>query len=80
MTSHIDEAVQARIAAVAAKTQQRKEEREAFSRRRAEGLKARKRQKLRTLATTDVDGLRGAEGHAAEPSRGDIPTVAEERP
>lgn len=49
MTSHVDQAVQARIAAVAARKQQQQEDREAFSRRRAEGLEARKRQKLRRI-------------------------------
>lgn len=42
MTSYVDEAVQARIAAVAAKKQQQRQERAEFARRRAAGLEARK--------------------------------------
>ncbi|MFI7681435.1 hypothetical protein ACIBWG_02050 [Streptomyces griseoaurantiacus] len=38
MTSYVDEAVRARIAAVAAKKQQQRQERAAFARRRAAGL------------------------------------------
>lgn len=49
MTSHVDDQVQARIAAAAAKTQQQREERGAFSRRREEGLVARKATKLRRV-------------------------------
>ncbi len=49
MTSHVDAAVAARIAAVAARTQQQREDREVFARQRAAGLGARKRQKLRRV-------------------------------
>lgn len=49
MTSHVDQAVQARIAAVAAKTQQQREERAQFAERRSAGLVARKRAKLRRV-------------------------------
>ncbi|ODA75557.1 hypothetical protein [Streptomyces sp. AVP053U2] len=49
MTSHVDQQIQARIAAVAAKKQQQREEREAFARQRAAGLVSRKRAKLRRV-------------------------------
>lgn len=49
MTSYVDEAVAARIAAVREKTQQQREDRAVFARSRAAGLGARKRQKLRRI-------------------------------
>lgn len=49
MTSHVEEQIQRRIAAVQAKTQQQREEREAFARQRAAGLVSRKRSKLRRV-------------------------------
>lgn len=49
MTSHVDQAVQARIAAAQTKTQQQREERAVFARQRAAGLGARKRTKLRRI-------------------------------
>ncbi|MFJ3719064.1 hypothetical protein [Streptomyces sp. NPDC090057] len=49
MTSHVDEQVQARIAAARAKTQQQREDREEFAERRAAGLEARKHAKLRRV-------------------------------
>jgi hypothetical protein len=49
VTSHVDEAVQARIAAARARQQQRQEERAEFTQARAAGLEARKREKLRRL-------------------------------
>jgi hypothetical protein len=49
VTSHVDEQIQARIAAARAKTQQQREERAAFAERRAAGLVARKAAKLRRI-------------------------------
>lgn len=49
MTSHVDEQIAARIAAVKAKKQQQREEREAFARQRAAGLVARKAVKVRRV-------------------------------
>ncbi|MBD9730192.1 hypothetical protein PV755_46565 [Streptomyces caniscabiei] len=49
MTSHVEEQIQARIAAVAAKKQQQREERAEFARQRAAGLKSRKHSKLRRV-------------------------------
>lgn len=49
MSSHVEQQVQARIAAAKAKTQQQREEREAFSRQRAAGLVARKRRQVRRI-------------------------------
>lgn len=49
MTSHVDAAVQARIAAARARQQQRQEERAEFATARAAGLEARKRAKLRRI-------------------------------
>ncbi|NED31968.1 hypothetical protein [Streptomyces sp. SID8499] len=49
MTSFIDQQVQARIAAAAAKRQQQREDRTAFAERRAAGLEARKHAKLRRI-------------------------------
>lgn len=62
MTSHVEEQVQARIAAARAKTQQQREERASFARQRAAGLVSRKRSKLaRRCAVCDAP-LRGAKG------------------
>lgn len=49
MTSHVDEQIAARIAAVAAQKQQQREERAVFAERRSAGLKRRKHQKLRRI-------------------------------
>jgi hypothetical protein len=49
MTSHVETAVQARIAAAKAKTQQQRDERAAFGQARAAGLEARKANKLRRI-------------------------------
>lgn len=49
MTSHVDEAVAARIAAARAKTQQQREQRAELDAARARGLEARKATKLRRL-------------------------------
>lgn len=46
MTSYVEAKVQARIAAARAKTQQQREERAEFARRRAAGLRARYAAKL----------------------------------
>ncbi|QLJ05720.1 hypothetical protein HZZ00_35005 [Streptomyces sp. NEAU-sy36] len=47
MTSHVDQQIAARIAAVRTKTQQQREARGQFAERRAAGLEARKAAKLR---------------------------------
>ncbi|MEU9581070.1 hypothetical protein [Streptomyces chilikensis] len=49
MTSHVEQQIAARIAAVGAKTQQQREERAAFAERRAAGLQARKAAKLKRV-------------------------------
>lgn len=49
MTSHVEEQVQARIAAVAARKQQQREDREAFAERRAAGLESRKAAKQKRV-------------------------------
>jgi hypothetical protein len=49
VTSHVDQAVQARIAAAQAKTQQQQEERAAFAETRAAGLVSRKRRQIRRI-------------------------------
>lgn len=64
MTSHVDQAVQARIAAVAAKTQQQREERAEFARRRAAGLVSRKQTKLARRCAVCDRPLKGAKGRA----------------
>lgn len=49
MSSHVEQQIQARIAAARAKTQQQREDRAEFARRRAAGLEARKHAKLRRV-------------------------------
>ncbi|MEU3105581.1 hypothetical protein [Streptomyces griseoflavus] len=49
MTSHVESQVQAAIAAARQKTQQQREEREAFAERRAAGLVARKAAKAKRV-------------------------------
>ncbi len=64
MTSYVDQQVQARIAAVAAKTQQQREQRGEFARQRAAGLVARKRTKLARRCAVCDRPLKGAKGRA----------------
>lgn len=64
MTSHVDQQVRARIAAAAAKAQQREEVRAAFAERRAAGLVARKRQKLARRCAVCDRPLKAGKGRA----------------
>lgn len=87
MTSHVDEQIQARIAAAKKKRQQQRQQRAELDANRQAGLNARKTAKLRYL--------RGAEDHAgvtetvtvaadtlsaADGSRGDTPTTLGQSP
>ncbi|MEU3363872.1 hypothetical protein [Streptomyces pseudogriseolus] len=53
MTTHVDEAVQARIAAAKAKRERRKQQREELDEARAHGLQARMTAKMRRWAVDD---------------------------
>lgn len=64
MTSYVEEQVQARIAAVRAKTQQREEDRLAFAERRSAGLVVRKRQKLARRCAVCDRPLKAGKGRA----------------
>jgi hypothetical protein len=64
VTSHVEQQVQARIAAVQAKAQQQQEERRAFAVRRTAGLESRKRQKLRRRCAVCDRPIAGKKGRA----------------
>lgn len=69
MTSHVDEAVAARIAAARDKRQQRRQQRAEFDAARIPGLAARHDAKMRRWATEDDEP--GFPGIAGEPDGGD---------
>ncbi|WP_330347503.1 hypothetical protein [Streptomyces sp. NBC_00582] len=62
MTSHIDQAVQARIAAARARQQQQREQRAELAAARAAGVEARKRTKLRRQCAVCDRPLTGKRG------------------
>lgn len=80
MTSHVEDQIQRRIAAVAAKTQQQREERTAFAERRAAGLEARKTVKLARRCAVCDRPLKGAKGRACVAGCGQYVCRAVRRP
>ncbi|MFJ3290390.1 hypothetical protein ACIPMW_34500 [Streptomyces sp. NPDC086669] len=55
MTSHVDEQVQARIAAASAKRAKRRQQRDELDEARAHGLEARHTAKMRRWAAEEAD-------------------------
>lgn len=80
MPSHVDQQIQARIAAARAKTQQQREERGAFAESRAAGLVARKTAKLRRRCAVCDRPLSGSKGRACVAGCGMYVCRARHRP